>query len=381
MATAGFSTANWNSLATAVLPKWLNQKSVQDIVHRATPFLWYMFGKARYAELPHDLLIRLNESRGGNVTRFQYYGLVSTAPTKGAGAARLDVTQYSAPVTISLQEMLELTSPEAMIDYLQLITKKQLLAMGRMLAEDIFRGNAVNSLSILGMEQWAYALSQWDNSSATYTVPSALAYINDRWRARQATNAVGGITRTGYTDADTGTGWENVAIDFDPSGSDVDTFGFTSGAPNAAMVALQQGYNFASYGIEKPDCIVSTQKPYDDYVNGLQGKITIFKEEDSMKDVHYGFANVKYQNAIWFPDDFAISYDDVGSVDEAAGTDKLYILNTNYTYIQGDSRLNFALSDELKPLDQHAFTRHILWRGQLVSENPQTLAVLFNYGA
>jgi len=382
MATAGFSTANYNSLATATLPKWLNQKSTQDIVHRATPGLWYMFANAKFDVLPHDLMIRLNESFGGGVTWFEYYDLVSTTPVKGAAAARTDVKQLSAPITISLQEAWELDTPEKIMNHMELVAQKQLLAIGRSMAEYMYRGNAVNTKAILGLEQWAYALSQWDNSSGSYTVPSTLAYINDRWRARQATNTVANIARTGYSAVETGTGWENVAIDFDPAGSNSDTFGFTSGAPNAAMIALDQGYSFASVGnTEHPDLILSTKRPWDDYRYALMGKTTIFKDEDTMKDMQFGFANVKYQNAIWFPDDYAISYDDVGSVDEAAGTDKLYIINTDYTHLLIDSRANFALGEELLPMDQHAFTRHIVWRGQLISSNPQTLAVLFNYGA
>lgn len=380
-ATASYPTSDYNALATAVLPRWLNDRRTRDIIHRATPFAWYMFSKARYGEIPQSMNIRLNNVLGTGVTRFKYYDQVSTTPIAPGSAARFTAANYDVPITISWEEMLETSGRDAICDHIERVSKVQLLAMVRTFAEDMYRGNAINTKSIVGLEQLAYALTQWDNTSATYTVPTSLSYIKDTWRARQATNVVGGITRTGFSTADNGTGWENVAVDLDPAGNQTNVFGFSSGAKNAAMIAMDQAYRFTSYGMEKPDLIVSTNMPYDDYIAAMDSKITVFKEENTLSDVQYGFKNLKFQNAVWFPDDFALAYDDVGSADEVAGTDKIYIINTDYTYLMIDSRANFALGPELQPVDQHAYTRHVVLRGQLVSENPRTLGVVFNYGA
>lgn len=374
MATAGFSASNYNTLHTTVLPKWLNAGGAQDIVSRATPTLWAFMQKARKEPLPHDLMIRIVESFGTGADRFQYYDTVSTTAVKGPQAARTGVANYSIPIALSMQEEWENMTKEAIANHLQIVVEKQMRSFATTLAEDLFRGSAVNTKSIDGLEQWAFA--------TTHTVETAhtLSYIPSRYKARQVTNTVANIARTAWTSETAGgTGWENVSIDMDPGNYSSAAFAFSSGAPNAELVALDQGYMFASIGIEHPDLIVSTPRPYDDYRYAYQGKVTIFQNAGAMNsDMGFTFQNVKYQDAVWFPDEYATTYEDVTS-SAAAGEDNIYIINTDYTYLKVDSRVDFVMSDVKSPQDQHAGVRHILWRGQLVSENPRTLARLFAY--
>jgi len=377
MATASRpSSGAYTSLFTHVLEDWWNGRKAEDTVFENIPLYWILSKTSKKSRpLPAYLNVRLlqDESEGGD--SFTGYDRVSVAPSKGAQAASFSVANYSWPITMPLTEEWEYTSPQAIADRLEEYVEQVQLTAAQRLALDGYVGNNLKSTNILGLQQAIYPKS--------HSGAGALDYIDARWKARQANNAFGGITRVAYTSAFApGTGWENVSVDASDSGG-AKTFGYTSGAPNTALKALHNTYSFCSYGVMTPDLMISSRQPFDDYEFAAMEKTQIRKESSSFGDIQLGFDNLKFKNAVWICDEFA-NITNTGAGDAIVTTTPskgtVWFLNTKYVDLAVDSRADFDLRPPKEPVDQHVAVRHMVWRGQLVFRNPRYCGVLFNYG-
>jgi hypothetical protein len=374
----GSASGSFTTLFTHVLEDWWNGRKAEDIVFNNVPVLYVLSRTSKKTRpLPAFLNVRILESKSAGVDAFGGYDTVSTASSKGAQAASFPVSNYAAPLAMSLEEEWEFTSPQAIADRLEEYVEQVELSMADRIAKDIYKGSSSNSKNVIGLEDICYADTQAQNT--TTDAETTLGYINDRWRARQATNTLGGITRVAFTDVETtGTGWENVSIDFlDTSAGN--TFGLSSGAPNAALKALFQLYSFCSYGVMHPDLIISSQQPFDDYEFAGFDKQRFAKEGGALKDVNLAFDNIKFKGAMWIMDEFATTRNSsLGNATSAK--QRLYMLNTRMIDLAVDSRADFALRKPKEPTDQLAAVRHMVWRGQLVARNPRYLGTIFDYG-
>lgn len=377
MATSNRSNSGaYDTLWTNTLERWLNNNSFEDTVFLHTPTLAVLTNDGSSSELTNTLAVRLGNARGAGVEAFSYYDTVNTNPTKGTQAANFQVANYSGPVALSWQEKLELNTPQKIASHANYVMSTQSEEMRERLGTDIYRGSVANSKQILGFEQMLPDYTH-DKIAGNNTVATAITDpITKRFQMKQAANSYGGIQRVAWLgDAAPGTYWEGNAADFFQSAF---AFDGTNGAMNAALQRLENVVAMASYGGERPDAMFSSYRPWQDYMNAASTKQQVTRGS-GMIDANVSFQNVMYKGLTWFWDDFCKTY----NVFEAstAGEDNIYMINSKKTRLETDSRANFTLTEERTPTNQHAGVKHLLWRGQLVNENPRSSARIFSYGA
>lgn len=385
MATASRTGSGaYNTKYTHVIESWFNGDRAQDVVFRPVPYLWLLNAMAKPKPLGPDITIRLLMDEAEGIDSYEYYDTVSTSPSKGAQAGRLGVAMYSGPVAMSLQEELEFTAPTQIADRIREYITQVEMSFAQRFGKDVYRGSVTKSTNIEGLEQMFPAASHVQNgnlNAATVTSMITNGEIpSERFRVRQTTDPYAGITRAAYTSDETGgTGWEHAAINMLGNDAAALPFGFiTGGAPNYALKLLHAGYDLASWGIDHPDLIVSTLKPYQDYIFAAQEKMEVTVVPGQFGDAQLSFNNIKFRGAMWIYDEMAKSYDTSGAADSAA-LDNVYLLNTDTIHFTPDSRLNMVLGESREPVDQHAGVRHMLWRGQHLTNNPRANCRLFNY--
>jgi hypothetical protein len=383
LATAARSTANYNTYFTHALEEWINQRSALDIVFPNKPLLHIIdrvCGKSQ--ELGKIQNERLLESKVQGIKAFHYYDTLNKNTAKGAQAATFSPWNYAGPMQMSWEEELEFTSPGQIASRLEEYGEQLLLSVQDVLGSKIYIGNAVDTKDMVGLEQALFAESHINNSGIEVGAGTGnLAYINDEWRARQATNSYGGITRTAFTAREVGgTGWEHVAI----SGEDdttAMTFGYLStGDPNTALVALGQLYDFTTWGTVGPNLIVSGQKPYDHYTHAAQAKQTIYVEPGQWPNVNLGSKLLKYMDAVWIRDRYSDTQNASSYSDANLAAPNIYMLNTAFIKWLRDPRAWFKLLKPRSPDDQLASVRHMVVRGNLIFTSPRQCGRYFNYG-
>ena len=178
----------WNTLTTSTAQQWYNPDKARDVVSKATPFLFWQLQNAKEKAMGQSIAIRLLDVRN-TVTAYSYYDTLSTAPIKGATAAEVTVAQYNAPLAISEQELLELTTEEAMVDRYKLLVRQTEMGYGYRLSIDQFAGNLVDSKRMLGLEQIYYPKTQLAATGSSAATTLASNYTSEKWRLRQANNA------------------------------------------------------------------------------------------------------------------------------------------------------------------------------------------------
>jgi len=369
MATSSRSNSGaYDTLWTNTLERWLNDNSFEDTVFLHTPTLAVLTNNASPTELTNTLAVRLGNARGAGVEAFSYYDTVGTNPTKGTQAANFQVANYSGPVALSWQEKLELNTPQKIASHANYVMTTQSEEMRERLGTDIYRGNTANSKQILGFEQMLPDYAALDTAGGALAITDPIV---ERWQMKQAANSYGGIQRVAWTSSTPGTYWEGNSVDFLGN-----TFAFSSGVMNDAMQRLENVVAMSSYGGERPDAMFSSYSPWQDYMNAASEKQQITRGS-GMIDANVSFQNVMYKGLTWFWDDFCKTYNVFGT--GIAGSDNIYLINSKKTRLETDSRANFTLTDERVPVNQHAGVKHLLWRGQLVNENPRSSARIYDY--
>lgn len=376
MATATRSQTTYNTYATHVLEKWYNPTKAADIVFKATPTLQMLRSRAMVEPLPKDIAVRLLESKGEGFSAFHYYDLVSTAPSKGAQAALYHPSNFSIPLTMSWEEEMEFTSPQAFANRLKEYVAQQQLTMADQLSRALWQGTLVDANYFPGIFEMlaAYTQSGYDGDD-DFTVSHIL---RDRWKARQQEDSYAGIQRAAYTaDGVGGTGWEAITVDFGgPATSTANNIGLTSGAANFPFRVFESVYDMASWGIEHPHVIISNFGAYQDYGNTLIGKAEIQMTSTAM-DGDLQFENRKFRGAMWFVDEYCKT--EIAGAEESASYQNVVMLNLNRVKLLIDSRADMVLTMPRTPVDQHAGVRHMLLRGCLVTDNPRMHARIFDY--
>ena len=120
-------------------------------------------------------------------------------------------------------------------------------------------------------------------------------------------------------------------------------------------------YNDCSkgYGKDHPNLIVTDQDEYEAYEAKLQPDMRY--SDNKLGDA--GFENLKFKGA-------QIVYD------EQCNAGVMYFLNTMYMGLRVHQDAKFTVTEELRPVDQDAFVKQILWMGNLVTKNARRLGKL-----
>jgi hypothetical protein len=59
----------------------------------------------------------------------------------------------------------------------------------------------------------------------------------------------------------------------------------------------------------------------------------------------------------------------------------IFLLNTSVCGLKVSDSADFEATEFKQPIDQAGAVAQILWRGQLIVENPRYCGVMFNYGS
>jgi len=275
----------------------------------------------------------------------------------GPESAKFDMAFLGGPLVITEQEEIENSEEHRRVNLLQFKFDQLMLSMSEEINLSGFRGSNVNSKAIDGLEDIFFAGT---DDATTYSSAT-------RNEASQIDNTYGGIQRV----VDSGTGWENYAINAEDNG-------FTTlAAGNTAYNALERLYLYASRGAFRPDIIVSSLTPYLQIHNLMTANVTYERNVDSFQGVQLGHDNLKFRSAVWLYDEAATIFDDAGG-DGGAGDDVVYLMNSSFMKMIVEQGYDFGLTDFDTPVDGRVSIGHVLWRGQILCTNPRYGACLFN---
>jgi hypothetical protein len=368
--------AAFNTLSTHVLERWFDKQKAQDIVFEAAPVLQLLMmlpGVIEKGQYGHDLLVKLMDSKGAGIDSFEYYDTVDTSPTQGSTAARFGFSWYSAPITMSLHEEAEFTSDDAFADRFMQYIEQQELSMADRLADDLYVGNSLVPTNIQGFEQALSPITHLDASGGSATLNERLV---NNFQVRQADTTYGGITRVPWTSTADGTGWENNS--FDASVATQASFGIAaSGAPNDQLQRFHEFYRINTHGVYEPNVIIMSDIPYDDLEFASFQKTEFRRAPGELSGANLSFDHQMFKRAIVVRDERALASGAHG--DASAGDQMIYMLNTKTWRFLIDSRFDFSLSEPKTPTHQHASTRFMLFRGQLICNNPRFNGSYFSY--
>lgn len=302
-----------------------------------------------------------------------------TTAVKGAQATYVEYANYTAPVSMSLIEELKIRDPYQLVNLAKTRTYKAGVSIGEQLEKDMFHGTASDSRAVTGLEQ---ALSPQTHSGYNATTATTLGY--DRWRFRQATNTYQGIARTAFTADDVGgTHWENNSINLIASTAgitDMNAFAVSSGAPSNGLKILNRFHGVCTYGTDAPNLIISNYKPFEDYQNACVGLIQYNRTGDATQKANLGFGGCWYKNAWWTATERCVA-SGLSASATTAGNSMIYLLNTKWMRLEVTRGADFVSTEWARNAGQLAAATQILWRGQLIIDNPRTCGVMFNYGA
>ena len=369
-----------NTLATGAFEAI--QPGVQDLVYKETTLLnlskaYGMYETGRWS---HHIVVPVVDRDDATVTSFSGTTTLSTNLTQGARSAYYGLANYAGNIGIAWEETEQISGPTEIVNLLETRAFKTYRAMGARLDQDMFWGNTSNSMNLVGLEQIVNPAS---HSVATPSLATA-AVSGARWRYRQAANTVGGVLRTVFTaDGVGGTNYENLSLNMkgDFNSSELGTanvFALSSGVPNKGLQVLNHFYQALTWGITRPNLIISTPKPYEDYQLSAMSFLQYVRTGGEAQAADLGFSTTSFRGAQWVQSDRAYASGVNGNA--TAGTDIVYMLNTKSLGLKVSETADFVTTDFVKPVDQAASVAQVLWRGQLVGYNPRYNGCLFNYG-
>ena len=319
------TTETWDAAWTLTLRK--NRKRLTDNIFDEYPLLAAMrkSGKVEIEdggkEFQEDVMYAKNSG-----TWFSGYDTVNTAAVDGITAAFYVPRYISVPVTISMTEEVE--------------------------------SNAVGSKKLLEAKQDQTMLTARDSvSSAMFGATSGkiMLGLQDIIADNPTSGTVGGINRANES------WWRNQY-----SATSTTFLTQTKTHVVAGWEALGAKYNDCSSGNDQPDIIVTTLALMSDVEASRAGQgYTTLVDGSGTRNQLGEVGDIKFKKAVIVSDrDCAASH--------------FYLINTKYLKLKVMSSLNFAKTPFKENTDQHAKVAHVVFGGQLTTNNPRRLGVLSN---
>lgn len=379
------SSGALNSQAASTIEAYTEK--VHDIVRKEMLAIQMAdaFGFYKVKSTSHHRIDNVVESEDSQATAFNGFDTLPNGAPKGSQGVYWDYKNYAAPVAWALTDSKDMSNPFTVVDQLEVRTYKAMVGCGKLIDRDMVVGNTSDAKKINGLEQMIFPIA----ALTPTTVLSA-----PKWRFRQATNTFGGVTRVAFTgDGVAGTNWENVSTGMrSATETELTTttyannnrFGYQTTAtvpgtvPTAAYQLFEHVYLMCTYGIERPNLILSTTLPYEDYSRMGVPLVRYSKTNADVQSLNLGFGDVTYKGAEWgFSENFAAS----GlNGTPTAGQDMIYLLNTNTLELEVTDGCDFVATDWVPGQAQLASTMYIYWRGQFVCVDPRKNGVLWAYG-
>ena len=319
------TTETWDAAWTLTMRK--NRKRFTDIIFDEYPLLQALraAGKVEIEnggkEFQEDVMYAKNSG-----TWFSGYDTVGTAAVDGITAAFYPPRYYSVPVTISLTEEVE--------------------------------SNAVGSKKLLTAKQEQSMMTVRDSISASMFGSAGskeMLGLQDIVADSPTTGTLGGIDRSVVT------GWRNQT-------DTTATVFLTQSTTNVfnGFDQLTQIYNNCSSGNTQPDIIACPLDVMSDIETARmsQGYTDLVSGSSSSGRQGTG-STMPFKNARII-------------ADRDCAADHVYLLNTQFLKLKIMAGLNFAKTPFRENTDQHAKVCHVVFGGQLVTNNPRRLGVMTN---
>jgi len=267
----------------------------------------------------------LEYAENGTYKRYSGYEVLNIAPSDVFTGAEFNYAQSAVAVSISGLEMIQNSGEEAIIDLLE----------GRIAnAEKTMANNT--SLD-------CYSAGTADGGRQIGGLQLLVAATN--------TNTVGGINASTYSF------WQNTAFSGVTNGGAATSAGNILDYMNRVWVQQVRG-------ADAPDLLVADNNYWRFYLESLQSIQRIASDEEASA----GFQSLKYMTA-----DVVLD----GGVGNAAPTNSMYFLNTDYIYFRpATGRFFEPLGDERFAVNQDAMVKLIGFAGNMTVSNRRLQAYL-----
>lgn len=377
MATSNRAASTWTPQLIGKTEEFFNQGSIEELLIRNNLFYYLlkMKGRVRQGEYGHTQTLTVNQTSHGGVTWFDHLDAIASPVLDGPQAASWYRSQCAKGFAYSATQ--EADNKGGNVDLLA----GEIEAFSADFLKDfnltLIRGQGSSAKQPEGLETAIFAETHVNNSAEIATTSDM----------RQAANTYAGIART----ASGGTGWENVSVSLDATdntgytgtawtdGTD-NVFAMASGVPTRCLKVLDNVMaSCADGGGTVPDCGLWTRRPFMDYLSMYPSTVRYALQQGATSEFNFQAENIKHgQMSISWSDEF--QHSGLGSnVDAAAGSELMYLLNTQTWNLLTESGWNFASRPWLPAQNQMASNTFVVWRGFLICTNPRKNAVVFDY--
>lgn len=303
---------------------------------------------------------------------------------EGLGAVRFEPATYRAPVGVTWGESLKIREENEIINLAKHRTYLAAKATIQTLETDIIAGQSLDNSRVLGLEQWLLPVAASTGSGGTQFDTITEFLTAPKWVARQATNTIGGITRTAWTGPDTGgTGFENFSAlvsTYSDAASGSRRFATSGGVLNNICQLFQHLYMLSCWGATHPTHIFSDLLPYEDAKAAGQPFIQFLREGAKESGVNWGFSELRIFGADWIYADIFKASGLNGSV--AAGESMIYGVHAPTTQMVVDDRYNYSWQyEEWRTIGEPSATyNELVYRPQFLCYQPRFGFSLGKYG-
>lgn len=276
--------------------------------------------------------IMYNDPNTDNANSYSGYEVINIAPDSPISAAQFSITQYAAAVSMSGLEGLQNSGKEQIIDLLE----------GRMQVSEARLTNRINGDLYLD-----------GTGNGGKNITGLAAAVPDD----PTTGIYGGINRATWSF------WQSKKYS-----------GVTNGGAAVSSANIQSYMTTLALQLvrnnDKADLIVADANYYGLYSNSLQAiqRVT----SDGQGDAGAGFASLKFYGG-------GTSADVLmgGGVGNAATSNHMWFLNTNYIFFRPHKDRNFVpIGGERQSVNQDAIVKLIGWAGNLTCSNSSLQGVL-----
>lgn len=266
------------------------------------------------------IMEELNYGTNANGGSYSGYDVLPVAASDNISAAQYNIKQYAVPVTVSgLEARIQNAGKEAILDLVEERIQVAEDTMANLLETDVFGdGSANGGKSLTGLGAIVEA-----NATATQTA------------------SVGGISRANFPF------WRNYCV----TGQTTNTAATLQAVWNTAYANLVRGN-------DAPDVIIAGAQEWGRYLASLQA-IQRFTDPNS---ANLGFMTLKYMNS-----DVYLG----GGIGGVMTTSHVLFLNTKYLRWRPHSGTNMITLPDRYATNQDAYTRILLWAGNLTCRGAQ----------
>lgn len=312
------------------------QQGFTDEISAAIPLFWFLKKKGQYVSTP-----------GGNSFEFNVEYLLDTTEPSFAGYDTLPVFAQD-----SVQ-----TAKATFKNYHKVISlngEEEDLNMGRQVFKLLAQKEANAITSIQQQMNDHFYLDGTANGGKRIT---GLAAIID---PTPTTGTLFDIDRSVAANAF----FRNQFIDMN-DGAFQTTAGTFTLRKNMDDMWVRCGRQRSGKGKNFPDLILCTEGAWRVYSEGMDLRGQRFTNTMS---ADAGFTSLEFNGATMIMDE--------DMPDDAGSDDQMYFINSAWMQLRYIASANFKLGKSNPAESQDAFSKRLIWRGELISQNPQKLGLL-----